>query len=98
MDKGLKLILFLFMLPLAVATAASKKPISEKQMSAYLMVFHRDNTHSLYMALSRDGYHFTALNNAQPVISGDTIFDQPKHGAVGQITEKEAKRVAKAQK
>lgn len=53
MDKGLKLILFLFMLPLAVATAAGKKPISEKQMSAYLMVFHRDDTHSLYMALSR---------------------------------------------
>lgn len=76
MDKGLKLILFLFMLPLAVATAAGKKPISEKQMSAYLMVFHRDDTHSLYMALSRDGYHFTALNNAQPVICGDTIAEQ----------------------
>lgn len=45
-------------------------------MSAYLMVFHRDDTHSLYMALSRDGYHFTALNNARPVISGDTIAEQ----------------------
>ena len=76
MDKGRKLILFLFMLPLAVATAAGKKPISEKQMSAYLMVFHRDDTHSLYMALSRDCYHFTALNNAQPVICGDTIAEQ----------------------
>lgn len=53
-----------------------KKQISEKQMAAYLMVFHRDDTHSLYMALSRDGYHFTALNNARPVISGDTIAEQ----------------------
>lgn len=50
------------------------------------------------MALSRDGYHFTALNNAQPVISGDTIFNQPKHGVVVQITEKEAKRLEKTQK
>ena len=50
------------------------------------------------MALSRDGYHFTALNNAKPVISGDTIFDKPKHGAVVQITENEAKRLEKTQK
>ena len=76
MNKGLKLILFLLMLPLAIVSAAGKKPIGEKQMSAYLMVFHRDDTHSLYMALSRDGYQFTALNNAQPVISGDTIAER----------------------
>ena len=48
----------------------------EKEMSAYLMVFHKDDTHGLYMALSPDGYHFTALNNAQPVIAGDTIAEQ----------------------
>ena len=66
----------MLMLPMAIASAAGKKPISEKKMSAYLMVFHRDDTHSLYMALSRDGYHFTALNNTRPVISGDTIAEQ----------------------
>lgn len=33
----------------------------EKDMGAYLMVFHRDETHSLYMAVSRDGYTFTAV-------------------------------------
>jgi hypothetical protein len=38
----------------------------EKDMSAYLMVFHKDETHGLYMALSPDGYHFTALNNGKP--------------------------------
>lgn len=48
----------------------------EKDMSAYLMVFHKDNTHSLHMALSNDGYTFTALNDGNPVISGDTIADQ----------------------
>lgn len=75
-NKVAVLMLLLLMLPLALASAAGKKPISEKKMSAYLMVFHRDDTHSLYMALSRDGYHFTALNNARPVISGDTIAEQ----------------------
>ena len=40
----------------------------EKDMSAYLMVFHKDETHGLYMAISRDGYTFTALNDAEPVI------------------------------
>lgn len=48
----------------------------EKEMSAYLMVFHRDNTHSLHMALSNDGYTFTALNDGNPIIAGDTIADQ----------------------
>ena len=48
----------------------------EEDMSAYLMVFHKDETHGLYMALSRDGYSFTALNDANPVIAGDTIADQ----------------------
>ncbi|MDR3060759.1 MAG: family 43 glycosylhydrolase, partial [Dysgonamonadaceae bacterium] len=48
----------------------------EKDMSAYLMVFHKDETHGLYMALSPDGYNFTALNDGKPVISGDTIAGQ----------------------
>jgi beta-xylosidase len=48
----------------------------EKDMSAYLMVFHKDETHGLYMALSPDGYNFTALNNGKPVIAGDTIATQ----------------------
>lgn len=50
----------------------------EKDMGAYLMVFHRDDTHGLHMAVSRDGYSFTALNDAKPIFAGDTIADQ--HG------------------
>lgn len=49
---------------------------SEKDYAAYLMVFHRDETHGLYMALSRDGYTFTALNEGDPIMSGDTIAEQ----------------------
>lgn len=45
----------------------------EKEMDAYLMVFHKDETHGLYMAVSYDGYTFTALNDGEPVIAGDTI-------------------------
>lgn len=51
---------------------------SEKDMAAYLMVYHSDDTHSLHMALSRDGYTFTSLNGGAPVINGDSIADQ--HG------------------
>ncbi len=48
----------------------------EEDMGAYLMVFHKDDTHSLHMAVSSDGYSFTALNDGKPVIAGDTIADQ----------------------
>lgn len=49
---------------------------AEKDMAAYLMVSHYDPTHSVHMAISYDGYTFTALNDAKPVIAGDTIADQ----------------------
>lgn len=49
---------------------------AEEDLHAYVMVFHRDETHGLYMALSRDGYTFTALNNGDPIMSGDTIAEQ----------------------
>lgn len=65
---------FVFLLVAAFnLSAQNTSPVDEKDMAAYLMVFHSDKTHSLHMALSYDGYTFTALNNAKPVISGDTI-------------------------
>ena len=53
--------------------ALAQKKIKEKDMSAYLMVYFKDDTHGLYMALSKDGYSFTDINNGNPVMSGDTI-------------------------
>lgn len=53
----------------------SKIP-DESKMGAYLFVFFNDPTHSLFLATSRDGYTFTAVNNGEPVIAGDTIADQ----------------------
>lgn len=50
-------------------TVSAKKKAgipSEKDMAAYLMVYFKDDTHSLYMALSPDGYSFTDVNNGSP--------------------------------
>ena len=73
--KSLIIIAFaIFSLPVF----AKKKPakLSEKKMSAYLMVYFKDDTHGLYFALSKDGYSFTDVNNAKPIIAGDTIAEQ----------------------
>jgi hypothetical protein len=62
---------------LAVQPAEGRRP-SEKKMGAYLFTFFNDPTHSLFMAVSYDGYTFTAVNDGRPVIAGDSIADQ--HG------------------
>ncbi|MBN1796577.1 MAG: family 43 glycosylhydrolase [Sedimentisphaerales bacterium] len=48
----------------------------EKDMAAYLMVYFSDSDHSLHMALSSDGYTFTALNDNNPIIEGHKIAMQ----------------------
>jgi len=55
---------------LAVAAVAKQKT------DAYLMVYFTDEDHSLHMAVSFDGYAFTALNDNHAVICGDTIAEQ----------------------
>ena len=72
-----------FFLIIVLALAASMEAKGhriprEKDMGAYLMVYHKDCDHSLHMAISYDGYVWTALNDDQPVICGDTIAEQ--HG------------------
>ena len=52
--------------------------MNEKDMGAYLFTYFSDPTHSLFMAISYDGYTFTAVNNGEPIISGDSIAEQ--HG------------------
>jgi len=46
---------------------------TEKDMAAYLMVYFSDSDHSLHMALSSDGYSFTAINDNKPVIEGKQV-------------------------
>ena len=59
-------------------TAAKPKKFTEKDMGAYLFTYFTDPTHSLFMAISYDGYHFTPVNNGEPIIAGDSIAEQ--HG------------------
>ena len=80
MNKGVFIVLFSLLLPFGIFAQPKGKTShtipSEKDMGAYLMVYFTDPTHSLFMAVSRDGYSFTAVNNGQPVIAGDTIAEQ----------------------
>jgi len=70
-------ILILYLLLSFGSTAQRKtKKNPDKGMAAYLMVYFKDDTHGLYMALSKDGYSFTDINHAKPVIAGDTIAEQ----------------------
>jgi hypothetical protein len=44
--------------------------------AGYLLVYFSDATHGLHMALSSDGYSFTALNDGRPLIDGKAIAGQ----------------------
>lgn len=75
--KQLRFMIVMIALCMCIPTIARKSKVpNEKDMGAYLMVYHKDDTHSLYMAVSYDGHTFTALNNDKPVIAGDTIATQ----------------------
>ena len=70
-------ILFLVCFLIAMTSCVSKRQqLTEEDMGAYLFVFFSDPTHSLFMATSHDGYTFTAVNNGNPIMSGDTIAEQ----------------------
>lgn len=56
-------------------TSCSSKAEPE-EMAAYLFTYFNDPTHSLFMAISYDGYEFTAINGSDPIIAGDTISEQ----------------------
>ncbi|WP_228853009.1 glycoside hydrolase family 43 protein [Aegicerativicinus sediminis] len=48
----------------------------QQDLAAYLMVYFKDDDHSLHMALSTDGYNFTDINNGKAIVGGDTIASQ----------------------
>lgn len=72
----LKALVLLLISATGVYAQKKVKVPKEKDMGAYLMVYFKDDTHGLYMALSKDGYSFTDVNNAKPIIAGDTIAEQ----------------------
>ena len=56
-------------------SSVSKVP-AEKDMGAYLLVYFKDETHGLYMAVSADGYSFTDVNKGLPIMNGKEIAEQ----------------------
>ncbi len=75
-DGYLTVLIFFVLITFNSSAQKKNKLPKEKDMGAYLMVYFKDATHGLYMALSKDGYSFTDVNNANPIIAGDTIADQ----------------------
>jgi hypothetical protein len=47
-----------------------------QDLKAYLMVYFKDETHSIYFATSDDGYTFTDVNNGIPVLWGNEVAEQ----------------------
>ena len=79
MKKTFLLITAFFLAALTTPSAGKvKRQLTEKYMGAYLFTFFSDPTHSLFMAISYDGYNFKPINNGEPIISGDSIAEQ--HG------------------
>ena len=71
-------LLFVLLVLSLTAQAGTPKLPKEKDLQAYLMVYHKDQDHGLHMAVSEDGYTWTALNDDKPIFDGDTIAEQ--HG------------------
>ncbi len=55
---------------------ATAGPRAEKDLGGYLMVYFKDQTHSAYFAISRDGYSFTDVNGGDPVFDGAQLAEQ----------------------
>jgi hypothetical protein len=67
---------FILLLSAAYLMSCQVEENKEEDMAAYLLVYFKDETHSLHMALSNDGYSFTDVNDGSPIIGGDTIAVQ----------------------
>ena len=59
-----------------IAPLPGAKKVEEKDLQGYLMVYFKDQTHSIYMAVSKDGYTFTDVNGGRPVMLGKDLAEQ----------------------
>lgn len=72
----LSLLAAMFLLSAGCATTQVAKVPTDKDMTAYLLVYFLDSDHSLHFALSSDGYCFTDVNHGQPVMNGADLAEQ----------------------
>jgi hypothetical protein len=59
-----------------ISPVAKTRKLNEKDLKAYLFVYFKDETHSIYFATSKEGYTFTDVNNGEPVVLGENIAEQ----------------------
>ena len=52
------------------------RPFREQDLAGYVMVYFKDQTHSAYLAVSRDGTTFTDVNGGAPVFDGKLLAEQ----------------------
>ena len=60
----------------AIEKPKHARKLKEKDFAGYLLVYFKDETHSAYFAISRDGYTFTDVNGGQPVFDGKLLAEQ----------------------
>jgi hypothetical protein len=60
----------------AISPGPGAKAPAEQELAAYLLVYFKDETHSIYFATSTDGYSFTDINGAEPILLGKDISEQ----------------------
>jgi hypothetical protein len=63
----------------AVIVKSIEKPgkkFDEKNYAGYVLVYFKDQTHSCYFAVSRDGTNFTDVNGGKPVLDGAVLAEQ----------------------
>jgi hypothetical protein len=53
-----------------------KAGLEEKDYAGYLLVYFKDQDQCGYMAISKDGYTFTDVNNGKPVFDGTILAEQ----------------------
>ena len=51
-------------------------PFRTEDLGGYVLVYFKDETHSAYLAISRDGYTFTDVNGGDPVFDGEILAEQ----------------------
>jgi len=60
----------------ALEKPKNARNLEENDLAGYLFVYFKDQTHSAYFAVSRDGYNFTDLNGGQPIFDGKLLAEQ----------------------
>lgn len=64
--------------PIKIVDALEPQPkeLIESDYAGYLLAYFKDQTQSAYLAVSRDGYTFTDLNNGEPLFIGSELAEQ----------------------